>query len=57
VIGESAVITLYSNYKAQSNTEFLMRIRQTQKGVNTLDIQVSEVQVNAPVSTAATDPR
>jgi glyoxylase-like metal-dependent hydrolase (beta-lactamase superfamily II) len=55
VMGESAVVTMYSDYKAQGNTQFPMRIRQTQEGVNTLDLQVSEVQVNAPITIAATD--
>jgi glyoxylase-like metal-dependent hydrolase (beta-lactamase superfamily II) len=55
VMGESAVITMYSDYKAQGGTQFPARIRQTQEGTQVLDVQVSEVQVNAPVAAAATD--
>lgn len=55
VMGESAVVTMYSDYKAQGAAQFPMRIRQTQEGVNVLDLQVSEVQVNAPVTIAATE--
>ncbi len=55
VMGESAVVTMYSDYKTQGSAQFPMRIRQMQEGVNTLDLQVSEVQVNAPITIAATD--
>ncbi len=55
VVGESAVVTVYSDYRAQGTAQFPMRIRQTQEGVQVLDLQVSEVQVNAPVAIAATD--
>ncbi len=55
VMGESAVVTTYSDYRQHGSAQFPMRIRQTQEGVNTLDLQVSEVQVNAPVAIAATD--
>ncbi|MBS7807651.1 MBL fold metallo-hydrolase [Variovorax sp. PCZ-1] len=55
VMGESAVVTMYSDYRQQGSAQFPMRIRQTQEGVNVLDMQVSEVQVNAPVTIAATD--
>ena len=59
VMGESAVVTTYSDYRAHTGTlgsaKFPMRIRQTQEGVSVLDLQVSEVQVNAPVTIAAND--
>jgi hypothetical protein len=55
MMGESAVVTMYSDYKAQGSAQFPMRIRQMQEGVATLDLQVSEVQVNAPISIAATE--
>jgi glyoxylase-like metal-dependent hydrolase (beta-lactamase superfamily II) len=55
VIGESAVVTTYSDYRAHGAAQFPMRIRQTQEGVSTLDLQVSEVQVNAPITLAAAD--
>jgi glyoxylase-like metal-dependent hydrolase (beta-lactamase superfamily II) len=55
VMGESAVVTTYSDYRQQGTAQFPMRIRQVQEGVNVLDLQVSEVQVNAPVTIAATE--
>lgn len=48
VMGESQVVTSYSEYKDHSGAKFPMRIRQTQEGSPVLDVQVSEVQVNAP---------
>jgi glyoxylase-like metal-dependent hydrolase (beta-lactamase superfamily II) len=55
VMGESAVVTMYSDYKAQGGTQFPTRIRQMQEGTQVLDLQVSEVQINAPVAIAVTD--
>ncbi len=47
VMGESAVVTSYSDYRDHSGAKFPMRIRQTQDGTPVLDVQVTEVQVNA----------
>jgi glyoxylase-like metal-dependent hydrolase (beta-lactamase superfamily II) len=55
VMGESAVVTTYSDYSQHGASKFPMRIRQTQEGVNVLDLQVSDVQVNAPVAIAVND--
>ncbi len=48
VMGETEVVTTYSDYKDHSGVKFPARIRQTQDGFETLNIAVSEVQVNAP---------
>lgn len=48
VMGESQVVTSYSEYKDHSGAKFPMRIRQMQEGSPVLDVQVTEVQVNAP---------
>ena len=55
VMGDSAVVTTYSDYSQHGSAKFPMRIRQTQEGVNVYDLQVSEVQVNTPVAIAAND--
>ncbi len=52
VMGESSVITTYSDYRAHGTAQFPMRIRQSQEGSPVFDLQVSEVQVNAPAAIA-----
>jgi glyoxylase-like metal-dependent hydrolase (beta-lactamase superfamily II) len=48
VMGDTDVVTQYSDYKDYSGVKFPSRIRQSQGGAPVLDVQVSEVQVNAP---------
>jgi glyoxylase-like metal-dependent hydrolase (beta-lactamase superfamily II) len=48
VLGDTAVETLFSDYRDFAGVKFPMRIRQTQGGFPVLDLQVKEVQVNAP---------
>ncbi len=48
VMGESVVVTNYSDYRDNSGAKFPMRIRQMQEGTQVMDLQVSEVQINAP---------
>ena len=52
VMGESSVVTTYSDYRAHGAAQFPMRIRQSQEGYPVMDVQVSEVQVNAPAAIA-----
>jgi glyoxylase-like metal-dependent hydrolase (beta-lactamase superfamily II) len=55
VMGESAVVTWYSEYRPQGAAQFPARIRQAQEGVTVLDLQVSEVQLNAPADIVANE--
>lgn len=48
VLGDTPVSTLYSDYRDFSGVKFPTRIRQTQGGFPVLDLQVTEVQPNAP---------
>ena len=50
VLGDTAVVTTYSDYRDFGRTKFPMRIRQTMAGSPVLDITVKEVQPNAQVS-------
>ncbi len=50
VSGDTAVQTWYSSYKDFGGVKFPMRIRQSQGGFPVLDLQVSEVLVNPPVT-------
>ncbi len=52
VMGDTDVVTQYSDYKDFSGVKFPSRIRQSQGGASVLDVQVSEVQVNPPVDIA-----
>ena len=55
VTGDTAVTTRYSNYHDYSGVAFPTRITQMQGGHAALDIEVSEVQFNAPANIAAPD--
>ena len=55
VTGDTAVTTRYSNYRDYSGVAFPTRITQMQGGHAALDIEVGEVQVNAPANIAAPD--
>lgn len=46
VMGDTDVVTQYSDYKDHAGVKFPSRIRQSQGGYPVLDVQVSEVQVN-----------
>lgn len=48
VLGETAMVTTYSDYRDFGGAKFPMRIQQTQGGSPVLDVAVKEVQVNAP---------
>ncbi len=52
VVGDSNVVTSYSDYRDYSGVKFPARIRQTQEGVQVLDLEIKEVQVNAPADIA-----
>jgi glyoxylase-like metal-dependent hydrolase (beta-lactamase superfamily II) len=53
VLGDTRVVTTYSDYRDFSGIRFPGRIRQTQGGFPVLDLAVKEVQPNAQVSIAA----
>lgn len=55
VMGDTAVVTTYSDYRSFGNIRFPGRIRQTAGGAPVLDIQVKEAQPNAEVAIAAPD--
>lgn len=48
VLGETAVVTIYSDYRDFGGLKFPTRIRQSQAGSPVLDVTVKEVQPNAP---------
>ena len=48
VVGDSSVVTNYSDYRDVGGVQFPGRIRQTQDGAPVLDLEIKEVQVNAP---------
>jgi glyoxylase-like metal-dependent hydrolase (beta-lactamase superfamily II) len=50
VMGDTQVVLEYSNYRDHQGTRFPGRIRQTQGGHPVLDLQVTEVQRNAPTA-------
>jgi glyoxylase-like metal-dependent hydrolase (beta-lactamase superfamily II) len=49
VLGDMQTVTLYSEYRDFDGVKFPTRIRQQQGGFDVLDLQVTEVQPNAPV--------
>lgn len=49
VTGDTDVVSAFSEYRNFGNLRFPMRIRQAQGGYPVLDLQVAEVQKNAPV--------
>jgi glyoxylase-like metal-dependent hydrolase (beta-lactamase superfamily II) len=50
VMGDTAVVTEYSDYRDFGRIKFPTRIRQTMGGAPVLDIEVKDVQPNAPVT-------
>ncbi len=52
VMGDTEVVTRYSDYRDHAGVKFPSRIRQSQGGFDTLDLQVSQVQVNPTVDIA-----
>jgi glyoxylase-like metal-dependent hydrolase (beta-lactamase superfamily II) len=50
VSGDTPVVTEYSGYRDHGGVKFPSRIRQQQGGFEVLDLQVGEVQPNAPVA-------
>jgi len=55
VMGDTAVVTTYADYKSFGNVKFPTRIRQTMAGSPVLDLEVKEVQPNAQLSIAVPD--
>ncbi|HMN79061.1 MAG TPA: MBL fold metallo-hydrolase [Burkholderiaceae bacterium] len=55
VTGDTAVTTLYSDYRDHGGVKFPMRIRQSHLGSPTLDLEVKEVQVNPATDIVAPD--
>ena len=49
VLGDTATVTTYSDYRDFGNIKFPMRIRQSQGGFPVLDLTVRDVQPNLPV--------
>lgn len=52
VLGDTPTVTLFSDYREFAGVKFPTRIRQTQGGFPVLDLQVDEVQPNAPAEIA-----
>ena len=52
VVGDSSVVTTYTGYRDVGGVQFPSRISQTQEGASVMDIEVKEVQVNAPADIA-----
>jgi glyoxylase-like metal-dependent hydrolase (beta-lactamase superfamily II) len=48
VLGDTEVVTLFSDYRDVGGVKFPMHIRQSQAGFEVLDLAVQEVQPNAP---------
>jgi len=48
VLGETKLVTVYSGYRDFGGVKFPSRIQQTQEGFPVLDLNVKEVQPNAP---------
>jgi len=55
VMGDTAVITEYSEYRDFGRVKYPTRVRQTVGGAPVLDIEVKDVQPNAPVTIAVPD--
>jgi glyoxylase-like metal-dependent hydrolase (beta-lactamase superfamily II) len=55
VRGDTPLVTEFSNYSDTAGLRFPMRIRQTQDGFTTLDLNVSEVKPGAPADFAVPD--
>ena len=52
VLGDSSVVTNYSGYRDFGGVQFPARMRQTQEGASVMDIEIKEVQLNAPTDIA-----
>ncbi len=50
VLGDTQTVTLYSGYRDHSGVKFPSRIRQNQGGFPVLDLEVKDVQPNAPAA-------
>jgi glyoxylase-like metal-dependent hydrolase (beta-lactamase superfamily II) len=55
VLGDTLVVTTYSEYRGFGNLNFPMRITQAQGGFPILDLTVREAQANAPADIALPD--
>jgi hypothetical protein len=56
VLGDTAVVTAFSEYRDFGGVNFPMRIRQSQGGFEVFDLDVREVQPNAPADVQVPDP-
>jgi glyoxylase-like metal-dependent hydrolase (beta-lactamase superfamily II) len=52
VLGDTSVVTTYSNYRDFGSVRFPTRIEQKQAGSTVLDVTISDVKPNAPVNAA-----
>ena len=52
VVGDSSVVTRYSDYRDFGGVQFPARIQQTQEGAPVMDIEIKEVQLNPPADIA-----
>ena len=55
VLGDTAILTTYAEYRDHGGVKFPARIRQSAAGLPVLDIEVKEVQVNPPTDIRAPD--
>lgn len=55
VLGDTAVLTEFSDYQAAGMLRFPMRIRQSQGAAEVLDLRVTQVQADAPVDITVPD--
>ncbi|MCE9661262.1 MAG: MBL fold metallo-hydrolase [Burkholderiales bacterium] len=55
VLGDTPVVTTYSDYRATDGVQFPMRIQQTMGGHPVLELAVKEVQVNPALAMAVPD--
>lgn len=55
VLGDTAVVTTYADYRDVDGVKFPMRVRQTMGGYPVLDLAIKEVQVNAAAALVVPD--
>jgi glyoxylase-like metal-dependent hydrolase (beta-lactamase superfamily II) len=55
VLGDTAMVTTYSNYRDFGGVKFPMKIQQSQAGFPVLDVTVKDVQPNAPADIPVPD--
>jgi glyoxylase-like metal-dependent hydrolase (beta-lactamase superfamily II) len=55
VLGDTAVVTTYDDYRESGGIRFPARVRQTIAGYGVLDLEVKDVQANPPLALAVPD--